>query len=73
MTGADLPIRSYQLRRRRPNPGMLATKRTAAYNAIRTVVTLRYPEGHEVPEFLLHIDGDVAWWRWSDEPFDEDS
>jgi hypothetical protein len=30
VTGADLPIRSYQLRRRRPNPGMLATKRTAA-------------------------------------------
>jgi hypothetical protein len=44
-----------------------------AYNAIRAVVTLRYPEGHEVPEFLLHIDGDEAWWRWSDEPFDEDS
>jgi hypothetical protein len=44
-----------------------------AYNAIRTVVTLRYPEGQEVPEFLLHIDGDEAWWRWSDEPFDEDS
>jgi hypothetical protein len=44
-----------------------------ACNAIRTVVTLRYPEGHEVPEFLLHIDGDKAWWRWSDEPFDEDS
>jgi hypothetical protein len=44
-----------------------------AYNAIRTAVTLRYPEGHEVPEFLLHIDGDEAWWRWNDEPFDEDS
>ncbi|MEV6847472.1 hypothetical protein [Actinoplanes sp. NPDC051411] len=35
-------------------------------------VTLRYPEGNEVPEFLLHIQGDEAWWRWSDEPFDDD-
>ena len=25
-----------------------------------------------VPEFLLHIEGDTAWWRWNDEPFDED-
>jgi hypothetical protein len=23
-----------------------------------------------VPEFLLHIDGTEAWWRWSDEPFE---
>ena len=44
-----------------------------AYDAIRAVVTLRYPAGHEVPEFLLHIEGDEAWWRWSDDPFDEDS
>jgi hypothetical protein len=43
-----------------------------AYNAVRAAVTLRYPEGHDVPEFLLHIDGGEAWWRWSDEPFDED-
>ena len=42
------------------------------YEAIRNAVTLRYPDGREVPEFLLHIDGDEAWWRWSDEPFDED-
>jgi hypothetical protein len=44
-----------------------------AYNAIRIVVTLRDPEGNEVPEFLLHIDADEAWWRWSDEPFEEHS
>lgn len=31
---------------------------------------LRYPDGREVPEFLLHVDGEDAWWRWSDEPFD---
>jgi hypothetical protein len=41
-----------------------------AYEAIRNTVTLRYPEGHEVPEFLLHLDGNEARWRWSDEPFD---
>ena len=43
-----------------------------AYDAIRAAVTLRYPRGHQVPEFLLHLDGDEAWWRWSAEPFDED-
>ncbi|MEU9505995.1 hypothetical protein AB0D32_06910 [Micromonospora sp. NPDC048170] len=43
-----------------------------AYEAVRNAVTLRYPEGQEVPEFLLHIDGNEAWWRWSDEPFDEE-
>ncbi|MEV6374763.1 hypothetical protein [Micromonospora musae] len=42
----------------------------SAYEAIRNAVTLRSPEGHDVPEFLLHIDGNEAWWRWSDEPFD---
>mgnify|MGYP006976764718 CR=1 FL=1 len=44
----------------------------AAYDAIRDAVTLRNPDGLEVPEFLLHIDGDHAWWRYNDEPFDED-
>ena len=42
----------------------------AVYGAIRSTVSLRYPDGREVPEFLLHIDADQAWWRWSDEPFD---
>lgn len=41
----------------------------AAYEAIRQAVTLHYPDGRPVPEFLLHIDGQDAWWRWSDEPF----
>ncbi|GLW35044.1 hypothetical protein [Actinoplanes regularis] len=44
-----------------------------SYNAVRAAVLLRYPDGGEVPEFLLHIDGDEAWWRWSNEPFEEDS
>lgn len=41
-----------------------------AYDAVASRVALRYPSGHDVPEFLLHIDGHQAWWRWSDEPFD---
>ncbi len=34
-------------------------------------MTLTSPDG-PVPEFLLHIEGEQAWFRWSDEPFDED-
>ena len=41
----------------------------AAYNQIRQAVRLLAPDGRPVPEFLLHIDGGDAWWRWSDEPF----
>lgn len=41
----------------------------AAYDRIRSSVTLHYPEGRPVPEFLLHIDNEDAWWRWSDESF----
>jgi predicted GTPase len=28
-------------------------------------------DGGSVPEFLLHIKNDEAWFRWSDEPFSE--
>ena len=41
----------------------------AAYENIRSEVRLCYPDGRVVPEFLLHIRGEDAWWRWSDEPF----
>lgn len=44
----------------------------AAYDRIRQAVGLIAPDGRAVPEFLLHIDGEDAWWRWSDEPFPED-
>ncbi len=44
----------------------------AAYRSIREVVRLLAPDGRPVPEFLLHIEGDDAWWRWSDEPFPEE-
>lgn len=33
-------------------------------------VHLRYPDGSAVPESLVHIDGDAAWFRWNDKPFD---
>ncbi|MFJ3308888.1 hypothetical protein ACIPSA_38750 [Streptomyces sp. NPDC086549] len=42
-----------------------------AYDEIRRRVSLSSPDG-PVPEFLLHIEGDRAWFRWSDEPFDDD-
>ncbi|MDH6437755.1 hypothetical protein M2158_006296 [Streptomyces sp. SAI-144] len=41
-----------------------------AYDEVRRRVSLHAPGG-PVPEFLLHIEGDRAWFRWSDEPFDE--
>ncbi|MFH7334390.1 hypothetical protein [Streptomyces sp. KHY 26] len=41
------------------------------YDEIRRRVTLTAPGG-PVPEFLLHIEADRAWFRWSDEPFEED-
>jgi hypothetical protein len=43
-----------------------------AYKAIwRAGVRLFSPDGRAVPEFLLHIDGAEAWFRWQDEPFPE--
>jgi hypothetical protein len=45
----------------------------AAYDRIRQAVRLLAPDGRPVPEFLLHIDGHDAWWRWSDEPFPDEA
>jgi hypothetical protein len=42
----------------------------AAYDEIRRRVSLCSPDG-PVAEFLLHIEGDRAWFRWSEEPFEE--
>ncbi|MET9906886.1 hypothetical protein ABZZ74_08655 [Streptomyces sp. NPDC006476] len=42
----------------------------AAYDEIRRRVSLSSPDG-PVPEFLLHIENDRAWFRWSDEPFED--
>lgn len=41
------------------------------YDRITASVSLVSPRG-PVSEFLLHVQGDEAWFRWSDEPFDED-
>jgi hypothetical protein len=41
----------------------------AACDRIRAAVSLHCPESRPVPEFLLHVDGQDAWWRWSDESF----
>jgi hypothetical protein len=39
-----------------------------AYERIAATVSLVAPSG-PAAEFLLHIDGNEAWFRWSDEPF----
>lgn len=44
----------------------------AAYRRIREVVRLLAPDGRPAPEFLLHIEGDDAWWRGRDESFPEE-
>jgi len=43
----------------------------AAYGQISETLTLISPTGRPVAEYLLHIDGDNAWFRWDDEPFNE--
>ncbi|GHI01856.1 hypothetical protein AQI88_16950 [Streptomyces cellostaticus] len=42
----------------------------SAYDEIRRRVEMSSPDG-PVPEFLLHIEGERAWFRWSDEPFED--
>ena len=37
-----------------------------AYRRLRGEVRLIKPDGHDVPEFLLHIDRKRAWWRCGD-------
>jgi hypothetical protein len=44
---------------------------TAAYKRVRIETRQPYPDGRDVPEYQLHIEGEHAWWRWSDEPFSE--
>ncbi|MFD8493341.1 hypothetical protein [Amycolatopsis sp. NPDC059657] len=41
------------------------------YSRIADTLSLRSPRGL-VPEFLLHVQGEQAWFRWSDEPFEAD-
>lgn len=42
------------------------------YSRIRAELSMTFPDGSPVPEFLLHVHGDgTAGWRFHDEPFDE--
>jgi len=42
----------------------------ACYTRIRAALTLTFPDGTSVAEFMLHIHNDgTAGWRWHDEPF----
>ncbi|MDI2129123.1 hypothetical protein [Yinghuangia seranimata] len=44
----------------------------ACYDRIRADLTLLFPDGRPVAEFLLHVHADgTASWRWTDEPFDD--
>jgi hypothetical protein len=40
------------------------------YRSIRDRMQLVGPDGNTVPEFLLHIRGTEAWFRYSDIPFE---
>ncbi len=43
------------------------------YARIRSALTMTFPDGTPVAEFMLHIHDDAtAGWRWHDKPFDED-
>jgi hypothetical protein len=43
----------------------------AVHRRLRRRLRLVDPDGGEPAEFLLHVDGDKAWWRWNEEPFNE--
>ena len=43
-----------------------------SYGRIRSTLSLAAPDGHHVSEFILHIEGNRAWWRWTDEPFERE-
>lgn len=47
-------------------------KADTLYARIRSTLAMAFPDGHPVPEFMLHIHNDgTAGWRWHDRPFDE--
>jgi len=35
-------------------------------SALRRELRLLKPDGTAAASFLLHVDGEVAWWRWID-------
>jgi hypothetical protein len=69
-TAARGPPTSIPIGCRRPTGASMASATsTAATRRARDAVSLAGPSGRRVPELLLHIQGDNAWWRWNDEPF----
>ncbi|MEV7416622.1 hypothetical protein [Streptomyces sp. NPDC089919] len=43
----------------------------ACYTRIRSALSMTFPDGSPVAEFMLHIHEDgTAGWRWHDEPFE---
>ncbi|MFI9150443.1 hypothetical protein [Streptomyces sp. NPDC053367] len=46
----------------------------ACYHRIRRELTMTFPDGGHVAEFILHIHDDgTAGWRWHDEPFEAEN
>ncbi|MFE7466424.1 hypothetical protein ACFU6R_20285 [Streptomyces sp. NPDC057499] len=42
----------------------------SCYDRIRAALTLTFPDGAPVPEFMLNLHADgTAGWRWHHEPF----
>jgi hypothetical protein len=37
-----------------------------SHGGMRRALRLRRPDGADVAPHSLHIDGDEAWWRWTD-------
>lgn len=64
------PIFEEEQRRVQDEEDIEAWEKT--YRRVRAEVSLAHPDGHLVSEFLLHIEGGEAWWRWSDRPFEDD-
>lgn len=54
-----------------PDADDAATSYRETYDLIRSTLTLVDSGGVPAAEFLLHIDGSEAWFRWSNTPFDE--
>jgi hypothetical protein len=46
----------------------------ACYEQIRSALTMTFPDGRPVAEFMVHIHANgTAGWRWHDEPFEVQS
>ncbi|MFF7445407.1 MULTISPECIES: hypothetical protein [unclassified Streptomyces] len=69
-TPAFTPLRELFARELALMEGEEIEKWERVYDEVRRRVSLTSPDG-PVPEFLLHIEGDAAWFRWSEEPFDD--